>query len=163
MYFESCYFSGFVELFNILVFGIPIFGVFLGLYSNTRIVYFYLFCSYFCSVLIYFWYYFYFFFPFSIDFGFVLFRNVDISNCFFDIDFSFRVDVFSVLFIILSSFLVLICSLVNWNLYYRLREFYFLLTFCLVLFILVFCISNLFIFYILFEVLLLPFYWFIGS
>lgn len=160
---NSYYILGFFEFFNILVISIPIFGVFFLVYSSIRLVYLYFFCFYFCFVLIYFWYYFYFFFPFNMVFVFKLFSILNNGSCFFDNSFSFSLDVFSLLFIVLSSFLVLICSVVNWNLYYRLKEFYFLLIFCLILFVLVFCSSNLLVFYVLFELLLLPFYWFIGS
>lgn len=82
---------------------------------------------------------------------------------YFDIYYSFVVDILGSLFVLLSSFLVFVCVLVNWNLYYRIKEFYLLLLFCLFLFIFIFFCNNLFIFYILFELLLLPFYWFIGS
>ncbi len=74
------------------------------------------------------------------------------------------IDSISVLFLFLTTFIMPICLLFNWNQDKSLNEqyyFFFILLFLEVLLILVFLILELIFFYIVFEFLLIPFYFII--
>jgi len=77
--------------------------------------------------------------------------------------YSIGVDGFSIWFIILSTFLIPLCILVSWeNIKFRLKEFLLLLFLLEFLLIQVFVITDLILFYILFESVLIPMFIMIG-
>lgn len=79
------------------------------------------------------------------------------------IDYSLGVDSFSLWFIMLSTFLIPICILVSWeNIKFRIKEFLLLLFFLEFLLIQIFSITDLIIFYLLFEGVLIPMFIMIG-
>lgn len=112
--------------------------------------------SLFFSILIFFFsfYLFLFFDNFSSSFQFVcdlpwfLFNNIFIS---------LGLDGFSVLFVLLTTFLQIFCVLISWNsIFYKIRVYYFLLfliEFCLLVF---FSSLDLILFYVFFESVLIP-------
>ena len=82
---------------------------------------------------------------------------------FFNIYYNLGVDGISVFFVILSTFLIPLCILVSWNsIKYRLKEFLILLFIIEFLLINVFCVLDLFLFYIFFEAILIPMFILIG-
>ena len=87
------------------------------------------------------------------------FLLVDSLNLYYSIG----VDGFSIWFIILSTFLIPLCILVSWeNIKFRLKEFLLLLFLLEFLLIQVFVITDLILFYILFESVLIPMFIMIG-
>lgn len=80
-----------------------------------------------------------------------------------NINYSLGVDSFSLWFILLSTFLIPICILVSWeNIKFRIKEFLLLLFFLEFLLIQIFSITDLIIFYLLFEGVLIPMFIMIG-
>jgi NADH:ubiquinone oxidoreductase subunit 4 (subunit M) len=75
---------------------------------------------------------------------------------------SFFVDVISIPFVLLSTFLIFLCSLVNWNIRFQIKEFSLLLLLTEWLLVNAFTVSNLLWFYILFEAVLIPIFMIIG-
>jgi NADH-quinone oxidoreductase subunit M len=71
------------------------------------------------------------------------------------------VDFLSLILILLSSFLLLCCFLINWNLKYLQRYYIFLLLFTLLLFINVFLSLDFFYFFIFFEAIVIPMFLFV--
>ena len=82
---------------------------------------------------------------------------------FFNIQYSLGIDGLSLFFVVLSTFLIPFCILISWtSIIYRLKE-YFLLFFIIEwLLINVFCVLDIFLFYIFFEAILLPMFLVIG-
>lgn len=80
----------------------------------------------------------------------------------FNIDYSLSLDGLSLLFVFLTNLLIFLCTLLNWSSTYKLREF--LICLVLVQFFLlnVFCVSDLILFYISFEAILMPLFIMIG-
>ena len=80
-----------------------------------------------------------------------------------NIYYSVGLDSFSIWFIILSTFLIPICILVSWeNIKFRIKEFLLVLLFLEFLLIQIFSITDLIIFYLLFESVLIPMFIMIG-
>lgn len=63
---------------------------------------------------------------------------------------------------ILTSLIFIICILINWNLKYKVKEFLFILFAINLMLVHVFCIFDLFMFYIYFEIILIPMFLLIG-
>jgi len=79
------------------------------------------------------------------------------------LDFTIGVDAISLLFILLTSLLIPICLLVNWeNIFFRSKDFILLLILLEFLLINVFASLNLVFFYIFFESVLIPMFLIIG-
>lgn len=95
-------------------------------------------------------------FQMQFSFNFLL---IDSLNLYYSIG----IDGLSIWFIILSTFLIPLCILVSWeNIKFRLKEFLLLLFFLEFLLIQVFIITDLILFYILFESVLIPMFIMIG-
>lgn len=71
-------------------------------------------------------------------------------------------DVLSLLFVILTSLIYIICILLNWNLKYKVKEYLFCLLIIDVLIINTFFILDFFLFYVYFESILIPMFLLIG-
>ncbi len=82
---------------------------------------------------------------------------------FFNIQYALGIDGLSLFFVVLSTFLIPFCILISWtSIFYRLKE-YFLLFFIIEwLLINVFCVLDIFLFYIFFEAILIPMFLVIG-
>ena len=81
----------------------------------------------------------------------------------FNIYYSLGIDGISIFFIILTAFLIPICILISWNsITYKVKEFILMLLLTEFLLINVFCVLDLFFFYIFFEGVLIPMFIIIG-
>lgn len=99
---------------------------------------------------------------FSFDFGSIAHKQL---FHFYNQDwfsYSFGYDILSILFIVLTSLIVILCILINWNLKYKVKEFLILLFLIDLMLINVFCILDLFMFYVYFETILVPMFLLIG-
>lgn len=76
--------------------------------------------------------------------------------------FIFGFDGISCFFFFLTTFLILICILLNWNLKYKLREYLLTLFFIYLILIIFFSIFDLIIFFLFFEAILIPMFILIG-
>ncbi len=82
---------------------------------------------------------------------------------FFNIYFSIGIDGISIFFIILTAFLIPLCILTSWNsIINRVKEFMLMLLITELLLFNVFCVLDLFFFYVFFESVLIPMFIIIG-
>lgn len=99
---------------------------------------------------------------FSFDFGSIAHKQLFF---FYNQDwfsYSFGYDILSILFIVLTSLIIILCILINWNLKYKVKEFLILLFLIDLMLMNVFCILDLFMFYVYFETILVPMFLLIG-
>lgn len=82
---------------------------------------------------------------------------------YFNLNYIIGIDGISLFFILLTTFLILICVLISWNsINFYIKEYlicFLVLEFCLIQ---VFCVLDLFLFYIFFESVLIPMFLIIG-
>lgn len=81
---------------------------------------------------------------------------------FFNVDYSLSLDGLSLLFVFLTNLLIFLCTLLNWNTSYKLKEFLICLLFVQFFLLNVFCVGDLILFYIFFEAILMPLFVMIG-
>jgi proton-translocating NADH-quinone oxidoreductase chain M len=106
------------------------------------------------------------------SFLFITFDSIDSNlqllfafpwTLFLNINYIVGIDGISIFFILLTTFLIVICILVSWeSIQYRVREFLLLLFLIEFLLINVFLVLDLFLFYIFFEGVLIPMFIMIG-
>jgi NADH:ubiquinone oxidoreductase subunit 4 (subunit M) len=77
-------------------------------------------------------------------------------------NYTLGLDSISTLLIILTNLLILLCVLISWNVKYKIKEYLAVLLLIQVLLINVFCIFDLFLFYVYFESILIPMFLLIG-
>ena len=113
------------------------------------------------------------FFIFCLSLFFFYFLNADLIFYqsryifdwlfFFNFFFSIGLDAMSVFFIVLSTFLIPVCILISWtSITYRLKDFLILLFIIEFLLINIFSVTDLLLFYIFFEAILIPMFLVIG-
>jgi proton-translocating NADH-quinone oxidoreductase chain M len=88
--------------------------------------------------------------------GYFIWFNHDLFN------YTLGLDSISILLIILTNLLILLCVLISWNVKYKIREYLLILILIQILLINVFCIFDLFLFYVYFESILIPMFLLIG-
>ncbi len=81
---------------------------------------------------------------------------------FFNVDYSLSLDGLSILFVFLTNLLIFLCTLLNWSVSYKLREFLISLVFVQFFLLNVFCVGDLLLFYVFFEAILIPLFIMIG-
>jgi proton-translocating NADH-quinone oxidoreductase chain M len=104
---------------------------------------------------------------FLFSFSLLLFLTLDGNSSDFQYFFTFfsykfGLDNISIWFILLSTFLLPICLLLNWN-HSQYKHIYIYLFFIVFLLIILFLTLNLLVFYIIFESILIPMFFYIGS
>ena len=101
-----------------------------------------------------------FFENFSFSFQYSIFFNWFFFN---NINYSLGIDGISLLFIVLTTFLIPFCILVSWNsVIFRLKEFLICLFFIEFFLLNIFCALDIFLFYLYFESILIPMFLLIG-
>lgn len=82
---------------------------------------------------------------------------------FSNINYNLGIDGISILFIILTTFLVPLCILSSWkSVYFKVKEYFFLLLIIEFFLLNIFCVLDLFFFYVFFESILIPMFLLIG-
>jgi NADH-quinone oxidoreductase subunit M len=114
---------------------------------------------------------FYFFFCFLLCFFLVLLINKSVffyqellslfNNSYFNINYILGLDVVSVFFLLLCSFILSLCFLYSWFLRYRLNTFCFLLWLTFFIFVNIFLSVDFFVFFFFFELIIIPLFFFI--
>lgn len=102
------------------------------------------------------------FFLFKFDFSSNLYKQRNNMYIYDFFVYNLNIDVLSIFFIILTSLIMIICVLINWNLKYKVREFLNLLYVINFMLLNVFLIFDLFLFYVYFEFILIPMFLLIG-
>ena len=78
------------------------------------------------------------------------------------LNYTLGLDSISIFLIILTNLLILLCVLISWNVKYKIKEYLSVLLIIQILLINVFCIFDLFLFYVYFESILIPMFLLIG-
>jgi proton-translocating NADH-quinone oxidoreductase chain M len=84
------------------------------------------------------------------------------KSLFFNIELTWGFDILSLNLILLSSFLLIFCYLIYWNLKYKSVYYYFILSFSLWILINVFSSLDFFYFFLFFELIVIPMFFLIG-
>lgn len=79
-----------------------------------------------------------------------------------NISYGLEFDILSLSFVILTALLFVICILLVWNVYYKLAELLMLLFLVKIFLLNLFCVTDFILFYVFFEVILIPMFLLIG-